>query len=320
MPKRPIVILPVLVLGLAGCGQLADESGNGALEGPIEFIVPYAAGGGTDNTARQLASEAEDTCGVSTLITNQEGSGGGTGFQAAADATPDGTTIGVVSVELAMLEHQDIASVSPADLTGLIQYNFDAAAFTVSESSDYDSIHDVIDAAVGGEQITVGTSGAGSIWEASAAGFASEEGIELSYAPFNGAAPAITAVLGDQVEATSASGAEVLGQVQSNELKALAVMGEERLEALPDTPTLMEEGIDWVSGTWRGLAVPNETPDETVTELESCLTEAAESESFTSFMDENAFGQEYRDSGEFNEFMDAEYERYDELLAGLGNG
>ena len=320
MPKRPIVILPVLALGLAGCGQLTDESGNGVLEGPLELIVPYAAGGGTDNTARQLASAAEDTCGVSTVITNQEGSGGGTGFQAAADATPDGTTIGVVSVELAMLEHQDIASVSPADLTGLLQYNFDAAAFTVSESSEFESIHDVIDAADSGEGITVGTSGAGSIWEVSAAGLAQEEGIELNYAPFNGAAPAITAVLGDQVEATSASGAEVLGQVQSNELNALAVMGEERLEALPDTPTLTEEGIDWISGTWRGLAVPNDTPDEIVAELESCITEAAESEAFTSFMEENAFGQEYRDSAEFNEFMDSEYERYEDLIAGLGNG
>lgn len=320
MQKRPIALLPALALVLAGCGELADESGDGALEGPIEFVVPYAAGGGTDNTARQLATAAEETCGVDSIITNQEGSGGGTGFQSVADAEPDGTTVGVVSVELAMLEHQDIATVSPDDLTGLIQYNFDPAAFTVSASSDYESIHDVVEAADGGETITVGTSGAGSIWEVSAAGLADAQDIELNYAPFDGAAPAITAVLGDQVDATSASGAEVLAQVESEELEALAVMGDERLDALPDTPTLAEEGIDWVSGTWRGMAVPNGTPDEIVDELESCLTEAAEDETFTSFMDENAFGEEYRDSAEFNEFMDAEYERYEQLIDELANG
>jgi tripartite-type tricarboxylate transporter receptor subunit TctC len=317
MPGRRLVLLPVLALTLSACGDAGDAEET-ELADQIEIIVPYAAGGGTDQTARQLATAAEEACGIGTVVTNQEGAAGAVGFQAVASAEPDGTTIGLATAELAMLEHLGTAEVTPQDVTGVLQYNFDPAAFTVDADSQYETIEDVVDAAEDGETITVGTSGAGSIWEISAAGMASETGNEFTYAPFDGAAPAITAVLSGEVDATSASGAEVLGQVESDELRALAVMGEERLDILPDTPTLTEAGIDWVSGTWRGLSVPAATSPEMVDALEECFTEAAESEEFTSFMEETGFGVEYRGAAEFEAYMDEEYETFGEIIPQVG--
>ncbi|WP_017611813.1 tripartite tricarboxylate transporter substrate binding protein [Nocardiopsis salina] len=266
-----------------------------------------------------MAAAAEETCGVSTVVSNQEGAGGAIGFRTTADAPPDGSTVGVVSVELAMLAHQGVTDVTPHDVTGLIQYNFDPSALTVASDGPHDSVHDVVESARSGEGVIVGTSGAGSIWEFAAEVLADEQGVEMTYAPFEGAAPAITAVLGGQVDAVTVSGAEVLPQVESGELTSLAVMGEERLDILPEAPTLREEGIDWISGTWRGLALPEGTPQETVDELESCFADAARSEQFTDFMDTGGFGVEHRGSEEFDGFMAEEFEAFGDEADGDGD-
>ncbi|NYE48390.1 tripartite-type tricarboxylate transporter receptor subunit TctC [Spinactinospora alkalitolerans] len=284
------------------------------MEGPIEFVVPFAAGGGTDQTARRLADIAEETCQLDTVVTNQEGATGAIGFQAIANAPPTGATVGVVTAELAMLDHLGMTDVSPDDMTALLQYNFDPAAFTVDSDSSFESIADVVETAESGEMVSVGTSGAGSIWEISAAGMAQKADIELTRAPFNGAAEAITALRGGVVSATSASGAEVREQVKAGELRPLAVMSEERLDILPNTPTLTEEGIDWVSGTWRGLAVPKDTPKETVDRLERCFTEAVESPEFVEFMDTAGFGREYRGAEEFATYMDEQYRSFGQII------
>ena len=204
----------------------------------IELIVPWDAGGGTDQTARQLASAAEDTCGANVIVSNQTGSTGAVGHRAAADAEPDGYTVGVVTVEIAMVNHLGVAQITPEDLKGVMQYNFDPAAITVGADSPYQTIDDFVSAGESDEKVRVGTSGTGSIWHVSAAAMAQEVGADYTYVPFDGAAPAIQAVLGGQIESTAASGAEVAPQVESGDLRPLAVMGEDRIDVLPDTPTL----------------------------------------------------------------------------------
>ncbi|BBL79791.1 ABC transporter substrate-binding protein [Rubrobacter xylanophilus] len=309
-----------MVLGavLAACG-----GGGGAEEEfpskQIEIIVPWDPGGGTDQTARQLASVAEETCGTNIIVSNQTGSTGAVGFQAAANAEPDGHTIGLATVEISMINHLGVAEVTPEDVRGVMQYNFDPAAISVGADTDYRSIDDLISAAESGQNIRVGTSGTGSIWHVAFAGMAQKAGVaeNMTNVPFDGAAPAIQAVLGGQIEATSASGAEVRPQVESGDLRPLAVMADERLDILPDTPTLKEEGIDWTTGAWRGLVVPNDTPDDRVETLNRCFKEAYDSEQFRQFMEQNGFGMQYKPADEFEAFMDEEYERFGRIIESL---
>lgn len=94
-------------------------------------------------------------------------------------------------------------------------------------------------------------------------------------------------------------------------------MDEERLDILPDTPTL-QEGIDWTSGAWRGLVVPNDTPEDRVQALNDCFREASESDEFQEFMENNGFGMVYRSAEEFDEYMNEEFERFGELIQELG--
>lgn len=310
----------MLAIGLAACGGGGGQGGGGGDDFPseqIELIVPWAAGGGTDQTARQLAAAAEETCGTGTIVSNQTGSTGAVGHQAAANAEPNGYTVGIATAEVAMVNHLGVADITPDDLKGVMQYNFDPAAITVGADSEYETIDDFIAAGKSGETVRIGTSGTGGIWHVSAAGMAEEVGADYTYVPFDGAAPAIQAVLGGQIEATAASGAEVAPQVESGGLRALAVMGEEQVDVLPDTPTLQEQGIDYTSGTWRGLAVPNDTPDERVEILNECFKEAYDSSEFQDFMEQNGFGTIYKPAGEFEEFMNEEYERFGNVIESL---
>jgi tripartite-type tricarboxylate transporter receptor subunit TctC len=300
------------LFGLVACGPGDEEFPSEQ----IEIIVPWDAGGGTDQTARQLAAAAEETCDTGIIVSNQTGSTGAVGFQAAATAQPDGYTVGLATVEIAMINHLGVAPVSPEDVRGVMQYNFDPAALSVAADSPHETLEDFLTAAED-EPPRVGTSGTGSIWHISFAGLAQEAGVEMTNVPFDGAAPAIAAVLGGQVEATSASGAEVAPQVESGELRPLAVMDEERLDILPDVPTLQEEGIDWESGAWRGLVVPNDTPDEVVQTLNDCFLEAYESQEFQDFMENQGFGMIYRDADEFESYMDEEFERFGEIIEAL---
>lgn len=310
--------LALLVVALTACGG----SGSGDEEFPseqIEIIVPWDPGGGTDQTARQLASAAEETCGTNIIVSNQTGSTGAVGFEAAANAQPDGYTIGLATVEISMINHLGVAEVTPEDVRGVMQYNLDPAAISVGADTEYETIEDLISAADSGENIRVGTSGTGSIWHVAFAGMAQEAGVpgSMTNVPFDGAAPAIQAVLGGQIEATSASGAEVLAQVESGDLRPLAVMGEERLDILPDTPTLQEQDIDWTIGAWRGLVVPNDTPDDAVEKLDQCFTAASKSEQFRQFMEENGFGMQRKSAPEFERFMDQEYDRFAGIIESL---
>lgn len=308
----------LIAVGLVACGGGGSQGGGEDFPSEqIELIVPWSAGGGTDQTARQLGSAAEDTCGTDVIVSNQTGSTGAVGFRAAANAEPNGYTVGVATVEISMINHLGIADVTPDDVQGVMQYNFDPAAVSVAAGSDIQSLDDFVQAAKSQDALRVGTSGTGSIWHIAAAGMANEVGGQMTNVPFNGAAPAIQAVLGGHVEATTASGAEVASQVESGDLRPLATMGEERVDILPDTPTLKEEGIDWTSGAWRGLVVPPDTPDERVQALNDCFKQAYDSDGFQSFMEENGFGLVYKPAGEYDEYMSQQYDRYGDIIESL---
>jgi tripartite-type tricarboxylate transporter receptor subunit TctC len=307
------------VVGLGGLTGSVGATGQEFPNQDIELIVPWAEGGGTDRTARALANGAEEILDVSVFVTNRTGGSGSVGFNATSMAEPDGHTVGVLTVEIVTIEHLGVAEINHEDVAPVMQYNFDPAALTVREDWEADDLDGFIQYAEENPgEVRVSNSGIGAIWHLSAAGFAQEVGIELEHIGYDGAAPATEAVLGGEVEATTSSGAEVAPQVLDGPLQTLATFGEERLDIMPDVPTLIEEDIDFTMGAWRGLGVPNETPDERVEVLHDTFQEVFESEEFQGFMDENGFGTVYRDTEEFGEFMTDSYEEFGELIDELG--
>ncbi|SNZ12038.1 Tripartite-type tricarboxylate transporter, receptor component TctC [Natronoarchaeum philippinense] len=317
------------LVGLAGCtDQLTPDDGGGGGGDPesfpsqdIEMICPWAEGGGTDRTARALADMVQDELDASAFVTNQTGGSGSVGFNAISNAEPDGHTVGVLTVEICTIDHLGVADISPDDVAGVMQYNFDPASLTVHQDAPYGTLEEFVTYAENNPgEIRVSNSGQGAIWHLSAAGFAREAGIELDHIGYDGAAPATEAVLSGEVEATTSSAAEVAPQVQDGPLEMLAFFGEERHPLFPDVPTLQESGYDFSMGAWRAIGVPTGVDEAIVGQLHDSYRSVYESNEFQQFMQDNGFGMVYRDTQEFEQFMDSEYERFGQLISELGLG
>lgn len=308
----------IALTGLSGClGEL-----SGGQEYPsqdVEMIVPWAAGGGTDRTGRKLAELASEEMDTSFYVSNQTGATGSVGWQEVANADPDGYTVGVQTVEICVINHMDISDLQPSDHTPIMQYNFDPASLTVHQDAEYDTVDEFVQYAKDNPgEINISNSGSGSIWHLSAAGFANETGIDVKHVPYDGGAPATKAVVNGEVQATTASGAEVAPQVNDGPLKTIGIMGEERLEnILPDAPTMSEAGYDFTMGAWRGLAVPNETPQERIDALHEAYKAVYDSDEFKQFMQQNGFGLTYRNAEEYEQFQQDQYEMFGNLVEEL---
>lgn len=308
------------ICSLAGCaGELGGDGGGEFPNQEIEMICPWAAGGGTDLTGRRLAELAQEHLGVSAYVTNQTGGSGSVGFNAIANSEANGYTVGITTVEICTISHIGISDITPEALGAVMQYNFDPAALTVPQDAPYNTVEEFVAYAENNPgEIRVSNSGTGAIWHLSAAGFAQQAGIELNHVSYDGGSPATQAVVSGEVEATTASAAEVASQVQDGPLRILAVFGEERVDLFPEVPTLRELGYDFTMGAWRGLTVPQGTPQERIGTLEEGFTNVYESDAFQSFMQEQGFGLVYRNAEEFGQFMQSEYDRFGRIIDEIG--
>jgi tripartite-type tricarboxylate transporter receptor subunit TctC len=319
--KFSFVLLSIMLI-LAACGNNKETVGDGKKEAAdfpkkaVEIIVPYAAGGGTDTVARSFADMAKKELGESVAVVNKEGGGGAVGMQNGINAKADGHTVTMVTVELLTLPHSGLAQFSYKDIKPVALLNEDPAAITVPADAPYNTIEEFIEAAKK-EKLKVGNSGTGAIWHLAAAAFEKETGVEFNHVPFEGAAPAITALLGGHVDAVSVSPAEVSSQVKSGKLKVLAVMSEEKVASLPEVPTLKEKGIDLSIGTWRGLAVPKDTPAEVVKVLEEAFGKTAQSDEFKAQLEKMNLGYRYENSEGFSKMLEEKDQLFGDLIPSL---
>lgn len=322
--KRAITIFCVLLISagvlFAGGQQEADFP-----EKPITIICPWSAGGGTDRTARFVADQLSEVLGQPVNVVNKTGGAGAVGHGAAANAKADGYTIGNLTFEVNTLKYLGYSDVTPESFIPLVQFNQDAAAVTVAADAPYDSVPELLDAV---KSQPAGTfkfsgSGIGTVWDLSRIAMLNEYGIDperVKYIPSKGAAPAITELLGGHVDVLTCSYPEVAPQVEAGKLKTLAVMADDRNPQFDEIPTLKEQGIDWSYGTWRGFAVPLETPEARIQVLREAILEVVEGDEFKEFMANNGFGIKIRVGEEFGDFMMEQFIGLEEIfeLAGYG--
>ena len=314
-----LILALVMVMALAACG------GNGGAAAGSDFskmnvtcIVPYDAGGGTDAVMRGLADAAKDNFKAIT-VENRSGAGGATGMLYGANAKNDGSIITMITVELATLEAMgNNAGLTYSQFKPIMMVNSAASAITVKADDDrFNTLEDFIEYSKSNE-VQVGNSGIGAIWHLAAAGLAKTAGTDFKHVGYDGANGAITDLLGGHIDAVAVSYAEVNSFVQSGDLKVLAVLANDRLEAIPDVPTAKECGYDAVLGTWRGIAVPASTPDETVAELYEIFSNAANSDAFKEFMNNTNNVIDIMNGEEFTALIGDQLELYTALVDDLG--
>ncbi len=299
---RRIWILVVSLTVLSGLLLAADYPRKS-----VTIICPWGAGGGTDRLARFLADELSKKLGQPFVVVNRTGGGGATGHSAGAYAAPDGYTLTVVTLEIATMHWMGLTDLTFDAFEYIAQVNEDAAGVIVRANSPWKSLKDLLDSikANPGKYLFSGTA-AGGIWDLARIGMLDAAGIPVdavTWIPTTGAAQGLVELLGGHVDVVTCSLAEAISQLQSGQVRALAIMADERDPRFPDVPTLKEQGINWSAGTWRGIAVPKKTPPEIKAVLEKAVLEIANSDSFKNFMNTNGFGIKIRNGAQFYEFV-----------------
>ncbi|AEE92224.1 conserved exported protein of unknown function [Tepidanaerobacter acetatoxydans Re1] len=319
-----IVVFLLVAMFLVGCGNSNNNSNSKAQETNnekvvtdfpkknIELIVPFAAGGGTDAVARALANAAEKQLGQPVVIVNKTGGSGAVGMTEGANSKPDGYTVTMITREIVSLPLMGLASISADDFDLIANINQDPAMILVKSDSKYNSAKDLLDDAKKNPgQIKFASTAKPNFYVLA---LEIDQDVKFNHIPYNGAAEAIPAVLGGHVDFTITNPGEALSQIKAGQLRPLAVMADSRLENLPDVPTLKEEGIDVVSGTWRGLAVPKGTPKEVKDILSDAFKKACEDEQFVDFMEKSTLGIYYLDAEEFRTFIDNDTELLSKIV------
>ncbi|MGK7868625.1 tripartite tricarboxylate transporter substrate binding protein [Falsiroseomonas sp. E2-1-a20] len=276
---------------------------------PIQLLVPWGAGGGTDATARIIGSLLERDLGQPVNVVNRTGGSGVVGHSAIATAQPDGYTIGMITVEIAMMHWQGLTQLNPTSFTPIALMNEDPPGVQVAANSPYADIKalaDAIKARPSGSFKASGT-GQGGIWHLALVGWLQAMGLRgdhVRWVPSNGAAPAMQELAAGGVDIVTCSVPEARAMIDAGRAKSLAIMAAQRNPQFAQVPTLNETlGINYSTGAWRGIAGPKGLPANVQERLGVALKKAYDSSEFKDFMASRGFGVVYADQAGFTEFM-----------------
>ncbi|MCY4462106.1 MAG: tripartite tricarboxylate transporter substrate binding protein [Albidovulum sp.] len=284
-------------------------------EKDIELIVPYGAGGGTDTAARLIQPHLEAILGQNLIITNMPGAGGTVGATNFAKSNADGYTLAFLPAGTAVYQPnlRDVAydenSFAPICMT----IN-DPVGVSVGPDSPIGSLDDLI-AAAKADTISAGTASPGSIPHVGAVLLERAYGVKLKNVPLENSAKISTAVLGGHVDMT----ADLVGNAIKFGLKPLAVLADERLDSLPDVPTIDELGGPPIRlSIWFALYAPAGTPQTIVDKLsESCEAATSQSAYQDSVMDANR-SPHFMGSADLSDFFQQEFQRIADLFMEIG--
>ena len=277
---------------------------------PITLVVPWGAGGGTDATARIIGTLLESSLKQPVNVVNRTGGSGVVGHSAIATATPDGYTIGMITVEISMMHWQGLTELKPDSYTALALMNEDPPGIQVKSDSPYKTVKELADALKAnppGKFKASGT-GQGGIWHLALVGWLTAMGLKPDHVPWvpsNGAAPAMQDLAAGGIDIVTCSVPEARSMLDAGKARSLAIMAAERNPAFKDVPTLKEAmGIDYTTGAWRGIAAPKGLPADIANKLTAELQQINKSKEFLEFMSGRGFGVRWADAAGFAKFMD----------------
>ena len=238
---------------------------------PVKLLVPFAAGGVADITARVLSQKMSGTIGQQVLVENRPSAGGIVASEAVAKAEPDGYTLlfitngNAVSASLfKSLPYDTVKDFAPISTVGF----FDLV-LVVDSASKVGSVRELIALArANPSKFNIGTINPGSTQNLAAELFKSMAGLDAQVVPFKATPAVITALKGNDVQAAFEILAPVLGQIRGGTLKALAVTSDKRFAGLPGVPTVAESGVaGYQASSWNGVAAPAKTPKAVIDRL-----------------------------------------------------
>ena len=246
---------------------------------PIRIVVPFTPGGSTDILARSIGKELQDAWGQPVVIENVPGAGGSIGADKVAKAAADGYTllmghIGTLAVNPSLypnLPYDPVRSFAPVAWVARVPN-----VLVVHPSVPARTVQDLVALAKARPgQLAYGSGGNGSAANLATEYFKLRTGASLLHIPYRGTAPAVTDLMGGQIQLLFTGAPAVLGQIRTGQLRAIAVSSPGRLDALPAVPTVAESGYqDFEADQWYGVVAPAGTPPAVVAKLNAQINQS----------------------------------------------
>lgn len=267
-----------------------------------------------------MADQLQAKLGQPVVVANKTGGSGAIGFAAGANAPADGYTITMATFEISTMHWLGISKLTYQNFAPLAQVNGDAAALIVRNDSAVKSLDGLLaEIRAKPGALKMSGTGKGAAWDLARSGFLLAAGLPVDsvvWVPVKGAAQGIVELLGGHVDVICCSVPEALTQIESGDLRVLAVMAPQRLAEFPSIPTCRELGVDWEAVGYRGFALPQGAPAEVVKTLSDACLEIANSEAFDTFMKKNGFAPAVRGPAEFGAFLKAQDEQWHKVILG----
>ena len=269
---------------------------------PVKMIVPWAAGGDTDNIFRPFAQLFQKHLGETVVIANVGGASGTRGAKEAKDSPPDGYTLYAVHDYIHSTYWAGVADVKYTDFEPICMISSTASVLTASPKTPWKSMQELIgDAKAHPGHITVGATLA-STSHFFPALIEKATGVKFKYVSYEGLAPRMNAILGGHVDLTD-SNLTQKGKVEAGQLKFLGIATEKRHPELPNVPTLKELGINVVFDVNRGIMVPKGTPAEVINKLGTACAAAAKEPEFAHAMKLQGTDVRYMDRATYSKWQ-----------------
>jgi tripartite-type tricarboxylate transporter receptor subunit TctC len=285
---------------------------------PVHILVPYAAGGAVDVLARTLGQSLAKIWGQQPVIDNRPGAGGIIASQALVQSPPDGYTLILVASghPLNQFIYQSLPYDTFRDFTAISEIASSPLAVLVARKSPYTNLGDLLAAArKEPDLLSYGMSGNGTSAHLAGELLKYMAGVKIVAVPYKGGAPALTAVMAGDIPMSLNPLAEVVGQIDGGQLRAIAVTSAQRSKALPDAPTVAESGVPGYDvSVWWGFLGPARMAPETVAKLEADLKSALRDTNVLMTLEKIGATPVGSGSKDFEAYMHAEAAKWEPVL------
>lgn len=277
------LISNVAVAAVSLCLASAAWATTSFPQGPIEMIVPFAAGGGLDQNARAFSKAFSEILNTPVAVVNRDGAAGAIGLTGLAAARADGQTLAFTpAVSLTSQPHRvKTIKYNLDSFTPVCQVFDNIFAIAVLANSPYKTLSDVLaKARAEPESVSYGTSGVGSIPHLGTADIEAASSVRLNHVAYKGDGPMMQDLLGGRLGFGAVLASSIASQVQAGTLRLIAVYSDRRHPNFPSVPTLKEAGVPVVQLSFGGVLAPAKTPPEVLQKLQSSCERAAKSPAY----------------------------------------
>lgn len=308
-------ILVMLMVSVMIFGLTVIDVAAAYPDKPVQMIVAFSAGGGTDTAARTIAKYFQKYTDQSLVVVNKPGGSGEVGFTQLAMARTDGYTIGFLNtphvVTPPIMRDTSFTLSSFVPIANIVT---DPGVLVVRNDDQFADLEEFI--AHSQENLVDTASGApGGDDHLAGLNIMDETGAELNMVPFNGSSEQKSQLLGGHVDAGLMNASQVKSLVDSGELKVLAVMASKRNSYYPDTPTFQEAGYEVISGSSRGIAAPAGMDEEQIQTLADVFAKVVEDEDFLQEAENLNLIMDYMGREEYTDYLYDMHDKYSEMWA-----